>query len=87
MNACTFCDKPKETVKWLIAAPGNKALICDECVDLSKEIIDDERVRARVKKEILEDMARKEAAHPSSSGVIKMNNSKEESANVEGTPS
>lgn len=37
---CSFCGKPKDQVRRVIAGPG--VYICDECVDLCKEIIDDE---------------------------------------------
>ena len=37
---CSFCGKPQETVGKLIAGPG--VYICNECVDLCCEIIDEE---------------------------------------------
>lgn len=37
---CSFCGKNQDQVKRLIAGPG--VYICDECIDLSKEIIDNE---------------------------------------------
>lgn len=37
---CSFCGKTQEQVKKMIA--GNSAYICNECVDLSKKIIDEE---------------------------------------------
>lgn len=37
---CSFCGKTQDQVKKMIA--GNNAYICNECVDLSKRIIDDE---------------------------------------------
>lgn len=37
---CSFCGKTQDQVKKMIA--GNSAYICNECVDLSKRIIDDE---------------------------------------------
>ncbi|MDF7638849.1 ATP-dependent Clp protease ATP-binding subunit ClpX [Lactobacillus sp. ESL0791] len=37
---CSFCGKTQDQVKKMIA--GNGAYICNECVDLSKKIIDDE---------------------------------------------
>ena len=47
---CSFCGKSQRQVKKLIAGPG--VYICDECIDLCNEIIDEEltaaaRVRAR----------------------------------------
>ena len=37
---CSFCGKPQRQVKKLIAGPG--VYICDECIDLCNEIIDEE---------------------------------------------
>ena len=37
---CSFCGKSQHEVKKLIAGPG--VYICDECIDLCNEIIDEE---------------------------------------------
>ena len=37
---CSFCGKSQKTVKKLIAGPG--VYICDECIDLCNEIIEEE---------------------------------------------
>ena len=37
---CSFCGKSQEQVKKLIAGPG--VYICDECIDLCNEIIEEE---------------------------------------------
>ena len=37
---CSFCGKPQEAVKKIIAGPG--VFICDECVSLCLDIIDEE---------------------------------------------
>src|SRR5690242_17370113 len=37
---CSFCGKSQKQVKKLIAGPG--VCICDECIDLCNEIIDEE---------------------------------------------
>ncbi len=37
---CSFCGKSQDQVKKLIAGPG--VYICDECVDLCNEILDEE---------------------------------------------
>jgi len=37
---CSFCGKTQKQVKKLIAGPG--VYICDECIDLCNEIIEDE---------------------------------------------
>ncbi|HQV57169.1 MAG TPA: AAA family ATPase, partial [Ilumatobacteraceae bacterium] len=39
---CSFCGKSQKQVKKLIAAPG--VYICDECIDLCNEIIEEELV-------------------------------------------
>ncbi len=41
---CSFCGKPQEQVRKLIAGP-NGAFICDECVDICSEIIEEEFAR------------------------------------------
>jgi ATP-dependent Clp protease ATP-binding subunit ClpX len=37
---CSFCGKAQEEVKKIVAGPG--VYICDECIELCKEIIDEE---------------------------------------------
>ena len=39
---CSFCSKSQEQVRKLIAGPG--VYICDECVELCNEILDDELI-------------------------------------------
>ncbi len=41
---CTFCSKPQEQVRRLIAGPG--VYICDECIDLCQEIIKEEMLES-----------------------------------------
>src|SRR5688500_9801281 len=41
---CSFCNKGQEEVRRLIAGP-NEVYICDECVQLCKEIINEEEPR------------------------------------------
>ena len=38
---CSFCNKGQEEVRRLIAGP-NQVYICDECVQLCREIIEEE---------------------------------------------
>jgi ClpX C4-type zinc finger len=40
---CSFCDKPSRAVKKMIAGRG--VCICDECVELCVEIIEEELAR------------------------------------------
>ena len=41
---CNFCGKSQKQVKKLIAGPG--VYICDECIDLCNEIIEEELAEA-----------------------------------------
>ncbi len=43
---CSFCGKTQEQVKRLVAGPG--VYICDECIDLCSEIIEEEFDEARL---------------------------------------
>src|SRR5215207_2884723 len=45
---CSFCGKGQEHVRRLIAGPG-AVYICDECVDLCREIIEEEGGPSKVK--------------------------------------
>lgn len=38
---CSFCGKTEDKVKRLIEGPGDNLYICDECVDLCSQIIED----------------------------------------------
>ena len=51
---CSFCGKSQEQVKKIIAGPD--VFICNECVDLCKEIIDELMVESQ--KTIQEQMKR-----------------------------
>ena len=44
---CSFCGKPQEKVRRLIAGP-NGVFICDECVALCSEIIAEEEPRGTI---------------------------------------
>ena len=39
---CSFCGKSQDQVQRLIAGPGG-VYICDECIDLCREIIEEEQ--------------------------------------------
>lgn len=47
---CSFCGKGQEQVKRLIAGPG--VYICDECIELCSEIIEDEFEELKVESEL-----------------------------------
>lgn len=42
---CDFCAKPSDKVLLLIASPSGSH-ICDECVELSLEIVEEKRAEA-----------------------------------------
>lgn len=43
---CSFCGKSNAMVKWLIAGPDH-VMICDECADLTAEIVDEKTAEPR----------------------------------------
>ena len=49
---CSFCGKTQEQVKKLIAGPD--VYICDECVELCNEILDEEFLEGKEKPEVTE---------------------------------
>lgn len=48
--SCSFCGKSQDQVKKIIAGPG--VYICDECVELSQQIIDNQLINEREEYEI-----------------------------------
>ena len=44
---CSFCGKSQDQVRKLIAGPG--VYICDECIDLCNEILDEELIDTQAK--------------------------------------
>ncbi len=50
---CSFCGKSQENVKKIIAGPG--VYICDECINVCQEIIQDEFYEADEEIEVVED--------------------------------
>ena len=44
---CSFCGKSQDQVRKLIAGPG--VYICDECIDLCNEILDEELIDNQAK--------------------------------------
>ena len=73
---CSFCGKPEDLVKRLIAGQ-NDSFICDECVDICAEIIEEEL-------EIDEETIRKKVEKVSSREKIKSNVEKEVSDRIRG---
>jgi ATP-dependent Clp protease ATP-binding subunit ClpX len=52
---CSFCGKPQETVKRIIAGPG--VYICDECVGLCANIIEEEEDALELEENMAENTA------------------------------
>ena len=42
---CSFCEKEQGRVETLISSSG--VAICDECIELCNEIIEEERIKGR----------------------------------------
>lgn len=51
---CSFCGKNQQQVKRLIAGPGARVYICDECIDVCNEIIGEEYYDDNVQNDIEE---------------------------------
>ena len=43
---CSFCGKPEEKVEHLIAAPGDNVYICNECVSICKQQLEEQAAPA-----------------------------------------
>ena len=56
---CSFCGKSQDQVRKLIAGPG--VYICDECIDLCNEILDEELVDSQGNPRQSSDASRKPA--------------------------
>lgn len=50
--ACSFCNKNQNLAKRLIANPGGDCFICDECVDICKEIMKEDKTSKGFETEI-----------------------------------
>jgi hypothetical protein len=51
---CSFCGKPRSSVRQLISGPGQgprRVLICNECIDLCAEIIAEEEAEIEAEQE------------------------------------
>ena len=48
---CSFCGKSQAQVRKMIAGLQNSAFICDECVDICKEILEEEFTKERSRKQ------------------------------------
>ena len=48
---CSFCGKPKELTKRLIAGP-NGIYICDECIEVCREVLQEDNAKSRKEEQI-----------------------------------
>lgn len=44
INHCSFCYKSEDAVAFLIVSPDNRARICDECVAVCNQILEEQKV-------------------------------------------
>lgn len=51
-NSCSFCGKPKEQVKALVAGP-NGLHICDECIAICQDILKEDQIKPDFSAELL----------------------------------
>ena len=49
---CSFCGKSQKNVKKLIASPNGEAYICDDCVRVCADIIQEEVEKVKVFKDL-----------------------------------
>src|SRR5258708_39541594 len=56
-HKCSFCGKGQEDVRRLIAGPGT-VYICDECVELCQEIIEEDSPEYRAAQIVVDDSIR-----------------------------
>ena len=42
---CSFCGKNQKSVKKLIASPDNLSFICENCIDICKEILKEQETK------------------------------------------
>ena len=64
---CSFCGKSQDQVRKLIAGPG--VYICDECIDLCNEILDEELVDSQGNTRHGADQSRKASPAPHKTGA------------------
>ena len=38
---CSFCGKPSDKVRKLISSPNENSYICDECIELCNELLEE----------------------------------------------
>ena len=51
--SCSFCGRPQKAAKKLIANPNGDAFICDDCVKICSDIINQEVVKVKTFKDLV----------------------------------
>lgn len=51
--SCSFCGRPQKAAKKLIANPNGDAFICDDCIRICANIINEEAVKVKVFKDLV----------------------------------
>ncbi len=65
---CSFCGKGQRNVRKLIAGPG--VYICDECIELCNDIVEDELAEEVVSQPVLEDLPTPMEIHEALDGYV-----------------
>ena len=47
---CSFCGKPQKSAKKIVANPNGDAFICDECINICKDIIKEDEKKVEMEK-------------------------------------
>ena len=71
---CSFCGKTQDQVKKIVAGPG--VYICNECIDLCKEIIDEELAPEKSSEDLLKVLTPKQILDKLNEFVIGQDNAK-----------
>ncbi len=48
--SCSFCGKSQKNAKKLVASPGGEAFICDECINICRDILSEEEKNSTFEK-------------------------------------
>lgn len=48
--SCSFCGKSQKNAKKLVASPGGEAFICDECINICRDILSEEEKNSAFEK-------------------------------------
>ncbi len=48
--SCSFCGKPQKNAKKIVASPNGDAFICDECINICREIVNEDQKKQELPK-------------------------------------